>query len=98
MSEKTEHKEYWHQFNGGVIFKVEATEECGPVLEINSSFFGNMDTTIRIHTDAKSLLALSEMLKEASEQEFSETYCHAAITTKGAEHGGAGQTSRRPHE
>lgn len=67
--------------NGGASFEVQDTGESSATVLIKSAFFGNVDQTIKILTDPKSLEKIGNMFLEASRHQFrSEPYVHAATT------------------
>lgn len=71
-------KVYFHISNSGVTFKV-IDEGWGPTIEVTGSSFGNMQSSLKLHTDAESLKVLGKMFIDASEhQNFSEEYCNNA--------------------
>ena len=83
MSNEADEKEvkeidsmYFHVSNSGVTFTVQDSG-YGPELQISSSAFGNLKLKYQVRLSPKGLKALGEMLVKSSEEDFSETYCHA---------------------
>lgn len=66
---------YLHLFNGGVSFSVEDRGH-GPSIVVEQSYFGNMNTSLTVHTDKESLKRLGEMFLQAANGEYSKEYCH----------------------
>ena len=66
-----------HISNSGANITI-IDEGFGPTIEINTSAFGNIDTTTRIITDKQSLLALGKLFLKASDLKYSEDYCEKA--------------------
>ena len=46
--------------------------DFGPQIDIHSSALGNIQSSMKIYTDKKSLKALGEMFTKASQLEYSE--------------------------
>ncbi len=70
-----------HISNSGASISI-IDEGFGPTIEINTSAFGNIDTTTKIITDKQSLLALAKLFMKASDFEFSKDYCEKASVNK----------------
>lgn len=71
-------KVYFHICNSGVSFQV-VDEGFGPTIIVSGHSFGNMDSSLKLHTDMDSLKILGEMFLAASKHKgFSEEYCHSA--------------------
>lgn len=72
---------YLHISNSGVRFRVIDVGH-GPTVRVTSSSFGNMASTMDIHTDRESLAALGKMFTDAASGEYSDTYVCAASARK----------------
>lgn len=72
---------YLHIGNSGVTIGV-IDEGWGPTIEISSSSFGNNNTNQKVHVHPEDLKVLSRMFEIASEKKYSQSYCHAARTSK----------------
>lgn len=61
---------YLHISNSGVTFRVIDVGH-GPTVRVSASSFGNMLSTLDIHTDPESLAALGKMFTDAANATYS---------------------------
>lgn len=74
---------YLHISNSGVRFQVIDVGH-GPTVRVTSSSFGNMVSTLDIHTDRESLAELGRMFTEAANATYSSgTYVCKASARRG---------------
>lgn len=68
---------YLHISDSGVTFRV-IDVGYGPTVRVTSSSFGNMASTLDIHTDKESLAALGKMFTDAATGVYSKPYVYKA--------------------
>ena len=70
---------YCHVGNSGANFSV-IDEGFGPTILVETSSFGNLQTSFKLLTDRASMRAIGEMLISASNRtaDYSADYCHKA--------------------
>ena len=74
---------YFHISNSGVTFRV-VDEGLGPTIVVSGSSFGNMESSLKLHTDTDSLKKLGEMFLAAAKYDnFSDQYVCSAYATEG---------------
>jgi hypothetical protein len=68
-------EQYWHISNSGITFQVLNHPSGSPALRIYTSSFGNLENTLLIFTDKKSLRELGKMLTKCSTKCSDKNYC-----------------------
>ena len=76
QDERTEEDSiYLHIQNGGI--EISAYNDEGLTLEVKATHFGNITNCLKVHTDAKSLRKVGEILIAASEKGYPEGFLKA---------------------
>lgn len=79
---------YFHISNSGITFQV-IDEGWGPTIVVSGGSFGNMQSSLKLHTDTDSLKRLGEMFLAAARYDgFSEEYACKAQATQGTTYEG----------
>ena len=72
----------FHISNSGVKFSV-VDEGWGPTIEVSGSAFGNMNSSLKLHTDRTSLAILAKLFLDAAQhEEYTDDYSNKARASR----------------